>query len=163
VSEGRVLNPGRSGAFDVMGRLGKVVKKPFARFTPSAILRYFIYLPLNMIPIVGTVIFILLQGRRFGPNAHARYFQLKGWDKQKKEEWLEKKRAAYTSFGVPATLLEMIPFVGIFFAFTNTVGAALWAADLEDGAPAPHNAKLTQDEMPEQETGVVDAGPKKEL
>jgi hypothetical protein len=25
----------------------------------------------------------------------------------------------------------MIPFVGIFFAFTNTVGAALWAADLE--------------------------------
>jgi hypothetical protein len=25
----------------------------------------------------------------------------------------------------------MIPFVGIFFAFTNTVGAALWAADIE--------------------------------
>lgn len=37
----------------------------------------------------------------------------------------------YFSFGVPATVLEMIPFVGIFFAFTNTVGAALWAADLE--------------------------------
>ena len=35
------------------------------------------------------------------------------------------------SFGVPAVLLEMIPFVGIVFAFTNTVGGALWAADME--------------------------------
>jgi len=35
------------------------------------------------------------------------------------------------SFGVPATLLETIPIANIFFAFTNTVGAALWAADLE--------------------------------
>jgi hypothetical protein len=25
----------------------------------------------------------------------------------------------------------MIPFAGIFFSFTNTVGAALWAADIE--------------------------------
>ena len=27
----------------------------------------------------------------------------------------------------------MIPVASIFFAFTNTVGAALWAADLEKG------------------------------
>lgn len=25
----------------------------------------------------------------------------------------------------------MVPIAGIFFAFTNTVGAALWAADME--------------------------------
>lgn len=35
------------------------------------------------------------------------------------------------SYGITATLLEMVPFVGILFAFTNTCGAALWAADLE--------------------------------
>lgn len=35
------------------------------------------------------------------------------------------------SFGVPAVLLELVPLAGIFFAFTNTVGAALWAADME--------------------------------
>jgi len=35
------------------------------------------------------------------------------------------------SFGVPVVLLEMIPFVGIVFAFTNTVGGALWASDME--------------------------------
>lgn len=37
----------------------------------------------------------------------------------------------YDSFGVPAVLLELVPVLGIFFAFTNTVGAALWAADME--------------------------------
>ena len=37
------------------------------------------------------------------------------------------------SFGVAAALLELVPIAGIFFAFTNTVGAALWAADLEKG------------------------------
>ena len=36
------------------------------------------------------------------------------------------------SFGVPAVLLELIPNAGIFFSFTNTVGAALWAADIEE-------------------------------
>jgi hypothetical protein len=35
------------------------------------------------------------------------------------------------SFGVPAVLLELVPILGIFFSFTNTVGAALWAADME--------------------------------
>lgn len=28
----------------------------------------------------------------------------------------------------------MIPFVNLLFVFTNTVGAALWAADLEKNA-----------------------------
>ena len=32
-----------------------------------------------------------------------------------------------------AVLLELVPVASIFFAFTNTVGAALWAADLEKG------------------------------
>lgn len=34
-------------------------------------------------------------------------------------------------FGVAAVLLELVPLASIFFAFTNTVGAALWAADIE--------------------------------
>ena len=35
------------------------------------------------------------------------------------------------SFGVAAVLLELVPVASILFAFTNTVGAALWAADME--------------------------------
>lgn len=37
------------------------------------------------------------------------------------------------SFGIPAVLLELVPIAGILFSFTNTVGAALWAADMEQG------------------------------
>lgn len=96
------------------------------------------YLPLNFIPVVGTVIFIIVQGKKTGPNAHARYFQLKGMNKARREEHVEKRTGAYTGFGIVANLLEMVPVVGIFFAFTNTAGAALWAADMEGrGSTAP--------------------------
>jgi len=143
VAEGRHMNTHG----DAIGKLGKcrrylvllqppswqliknfphaVIKKPFAKFAPAAIIRYFLYLPLNFIPVVGTVLFVIMQGRSHGPWAHARYFQLKKWGKMQKEEWIEQHKAAYTSFGIPATLLELIPIAGILFAFTNQVGAAL--------------------------------------
>jgi hypothetical protein len=39
--------------------------------------------------------------------------------------------AGLARFGTIATLLEMVPVASIFFSFTNAVGAALWAADIE--------------------------------
>jgi hypothetical protein len=84
----------KSGS-DPVAKLGKLVSKPFAKFTPAAIVRYFMYLPLNFIPVVGTVLFVILQGRKFGPTAHARYFQLKQMKKQEKDQFIEKRRAAY--------------------------------------------------------------------
>ncbi|KAI9813928.1 MAG: hypothetical protein M1826_002361 [Phylliscum demangeonii] len=135
VAEGRQINAGRH---DAVGKLGKLVKKPFEKFTPTAIIRYFMYLPLNFIPVVGTAIFLTLQGRRAGPTSHTRYFQLKGWNSSRRDEWVREHQAAYTGFGVVAVLLELVPFASILFAFTNTVGAALWAADLEgSGTTAP--------------------------
>ncbi|KAI9851318.1 MAG: hypothetical protein M1824_002724 [Vezdaea acicularis] len=129
VAQGRQIN---SGA-DPIAKLGKLFKKPFEKFSPKAIIRYFMYLPLNFIPVVGTVMFIILQGRRNGPSAHNRYFQLKKWTGAEKEEFIEERKAEYTSFGTVTTLLELVPVAGIFLSFTNTVGAALWAADIEKG------------------------------
>ncbi|KJZ79369.1 hypothetical protein HIM_01520 [Hirsutella minnesotensis 3608] len=127
VREGRELRPGS----DPMQRLGKILKSPFERFSPKAMIRYVMYLPLNFIPVVGTVIFILLQGRNRGRSVHDRYFQLKKWSKSQRASWLAKHTGPYTAFGLVATLLEMIPLASFFFTFTNTVGAALWAADIE--------------------------------
>lgn len=93
VSEGRQIQAGG----DNMARLGKLIKKPFAKFTPNAIIRYFIYLPLNFIPVVGTAIFIILQGKRAGPTAHQRYFQLKEWSARQREAHIEQNRGGYTS------------------------------------------------------------------
>ena len=129
VSGGRQIKPGS----DPIAKLGKLVQRPFAKFTPSAIVRYFMYLPLNFIPVVGTIMFVVLQGKRTGPVAHTRYFQLKEWNKSQREKHVEEYRPAYTGFGIAATVLEMVPVASIFFAFTNTVGAALWAADFEKG------------------------------
>jgi hypothetical protein len=85
-----------SSAGDAIARLGKLVSKPFSKFTPSALIRYFMYLPLNFIPVVGTVIFVTLQGKRLGPNAQSRYFQLKNMSKLQREKHVEERRGAYT-------------------------------------------------------------------
>ncbi len=34
-------------------------------------------------------------------------------------------------FGMATMLFTFIPIVGLVFSFTNTVGAALWAAEIE--------------------------------
>ncbi|KAL8380677.1 hypothetical protein RB595_005110 [Gaeumannomyces hyphopodioides] len=127
VKEGRELQPGS----DPIGKLGKVLKSPFERFSPKAIIRYLIHLPLNFIPVVGTVIFIFLQGRARGQGVHDRYFQLKSWGKERKSAWIQEHAGSYTAFGFVATLLEMVPVASLLFSCTNAVGAALWAADIE--------------------------------
>lgn len=53
-----------------------------------------------------------------GPSYHARYFQLKGWDAQKKREVIHKRRGAYTAFGTVAMALNLIPVVSVFFTRT---------------------------------------------
>ncbi|KAH6630167.1 hypothetical protein B0J18DRAFT_407458 [Chaetomium sp. MPI-SDFR-AT-0129] len=116
VAEGREVK--RSG--DAIQRLGKALKKPFGRFSVNELIRYVIYLPLNFIP-----------GRSRGESVHDRYFQLKGWPSARRSKWLKEHRGPYTAFGTVATLLELIPVASVFFSFTNTVGAALWAADIE--------------------------------
>lgn len=93
VADGRTLKPGS----DSVARLGKLLKKPFAKFTPTALIRYLIYLPLNFIPVIGTVMFVVLQAKRNGPAAHSRYFQLKEYNGRQRDEWIERNRAAYTS------------------------------------------------------------------
>jgi len=128
VQNGRQLKSGR----DPIQKLGKILKSPFERFSPTALVRYVLYLPLNFIPVVGTVIFILLQGRLRGRSVHGRYFQLKNWSSSQQNAWLQEHLGAYSGFGTVATLLEMVPLASILFSFTNTVGAALWAADIEE-------------------------------
>ena len=93
VSDGRQIKAGG----DPIARLGKLIMSPFQKFTPNAIIRYLMYLPLNFIPVVGTIIFIILQGKRKGPDSHYRYFQLKKWSKSQREAHIEENRGGYTS------------------------------------------------------------------
>lgn len=122
----------KSGKFgDPMRKLGKSFKGMGEKYSVKGLVRYLMYLPLNFVPVVGTVVFVALQGRLRGDSVHSRYFQMKGWSNAQKEEWLKQHSGAYTAFGTVATLLELVPVASILFSFTNTVGAALWAADIE--------------------------------
>ncbi|PYI07222.1 hypothetical protein BO78DRAFT_341678 [Aspergillus sclerotiicarbonarius CBS 121057] len=130
VAQGRSLAAHES-ATDAIARLGKSAVENDDAFSPHMFLRSFLFLPLNFVPVVGTFMYVYAQGKAYGPAVHERYFRLKGWGKKEREKWVTRLRGAYTGFGMAAFALEMIPFASIAFAFTNTVGAALWSADLE--------------------------------
>ncbi|EED20171.1 conserved hypothetical protein [Talaromyces stipitatus ATCC 10500] len=99
--------------------------------TADGLIRSLLYLPLNFIPVVGTIAFLTLKGKRMGHNALDRYFELKGYSAKEREEWLKDHEGEYIGFGVASSVLEMVPFASFIFACTNTVGAALWASNIE--------------------------------
>jgi len=115
-------------------QLGRLLTKPLSRFSLDSMVRYVISLPLNFIPVVGTVVFLGFNGHKAGPGFHARYFQLKGYDEEKRMNAIHRRRGAYTAFGTTTVVLNLIPLASTFFSFTSIVGAALWAADLESNA-----------------------------
>lgn len=107
VSQGRQIEG--SPLSDPIQRLGRLVKRPFAKFTPKALIRYLLLLPLNAVPVVGTVMFVVAQGRRAGPAAHDRYFQLKGWKGEQRRKHVEEFKGAYTGL-VPLFITFEHPF-----------------------------------------------------
>ncbi len=88
-------------------------------------------LPLNLIPIIGTMVYIWLNGTIVAWEYHLYYFELKGIPYEEQKAIIQKRQVAYSTFGAQALFLEMIPAVGILFLFTNTVGAALFAVEIE--------------------------------
>ncbi|PCH36391.1 hypothetical protein WOLCODRAFT_108644 [Wolfiporia cocos MD-104 SS10] len=126
--------------------------KPFQALSSDGLLRYLATLPLNFVPLLGSAAFVLYNGYKSGASWHARYFQLKGWSKAQQQAFVDRRRAEYAAFGTMTLLFTFIPLVGLVFNFTNTVGAAMWAAQLEaqanliDGAaelqpPEPDSSK----------------------
>ncbi|KAI8801652.1 hypothetical protein BJ742DRAFT_859041 [Cladochytrium replicatum] len=96
-----------------------------------------IALPLNLVPFVGWGAYFILNGWLLGYGAHLHYFDLKNIPFKQAREYVDSHRASYLSFGSAAAALQMIPVIGILFAFTNMIGAALWAANLEKNGLGP--------------------------
>ncbi|KAF9427583.1 hypothetical protein BGZ94_004612 [Podila epigama] len=92
---------------------------------------WLVTLPLNFVPIAGPMAFCYINGKARSQYVHRRYFDMKEMTLQERDEWVKTRKSQYTTFGIIAQGLELLPVVGILFGFTNTIGAALWAADLE--------------------------------
>lgn len=86
---------------------------------------------IGLIPIAGPCLVIIFKAPTKAFCIHTRYFVLKGWDKKQLYNFYYANKSLYFLFGVTAMLLEMIPFLPLFFIFTNTIGVALWTLDLE--------------------------------
>jgi uncharacterized protein involved in cysteine biosynthesis len=88
-----------------------------------------ITLPLNAIPIIGTIIFCAINGWLYAWEKQTRYHvEVKGWDFSRSRAYAVHHWYTYTVFGVVCYLLLLVPLANILFGFTNAVGAALWAA-----------------------------------
>lgn len=107
-------------------RLIKLVCSPEAWFC-----RQLVYFMLSLVPLFGPVVIVLLKASRSGFMKHRRYFELKGLTLAQKNYLWCHKRHLYFSFGFWCTVSEMIPLLNIIFFYTNIIGAAMWAIDIE--------------------------------
>jgi uncharacterized protein involved in cysteine biosynthesis len=103
------------------------------------------FLPLNLIPYVGTPAFIIITGARLGTFAHYRWFELHGLTKKERKREIRRRMWEYTWFGTVAMILELVPILSFFFLLTSTTGSAIWAAKLEHQARQPPSTEPASD------------------
>ena len=60
------------------------------------------------------------------------YLRMRGLSSYSEQQAVaDSHKLAYTQFGIAVGMITAVPFASWGFVFSNTVGAALWAADLE--------------------------------
>lgn len=108
-----------------------IVKIPYQLNGPYILTRAILLLLIGLIPFIGPCLVLVLQAPSKGMQAHARYYALKGYSTEKIKAFARENNGAYLGFGIMLLLLELIPFINVFFMFTNNLGAALWAVEIE--------------------------------
>ncbi|ORY60915.1 uncharacterized protein BCR38DRAFT_442906 [Pseudomassariella vexata] len=135
VASHRILYPSAPTSVKKLGKpTTAAVYQPWSLIQ---IIELIVFLPLNLIPYVGTPAFIIITGARLGTFAHYRWFKLRGLDKKELKREIKSRAWEYTWFGTVAMLLQLVPILSFFFLLTSTTGAALWAARLEDEMRKP--------------------------
>lgn len=113
--------------------------KPTARaeYAPWSFIQIFelvVYLPLNLIPVVGSPLYIILTGTRLGKLSFHRWFKLRGLSRRERKQEAKKYTWEFVWFGTVAMILELVPLLAFFFLLTTTTGCALWVSKLEKKA-----------------------------
>ena len=130
VKDLRTLHPEAETAVKQLGRPTK--SAIYSPFSLRQIIEFIFFLPLNLIPVVGTPIFLILTGYRAGPLQHWRYFQMLDFNKKGRKAFISKRKLRYTWFGTAALLLQLVPVLSMFFLLTTATGSALWVVKMEE-------------------------------
>lgn len=118
---------------DPVKQLGKLTTSAvYSPFSLRQTLEFIFFLPLNLIPVAGTPMFLILTGYRAGPFHHWRYFKLREFTKKEKKAFIKRRQLRYTWFGTIALLLQLIPVLSMLFLLTTAAGSALWVVKLEE-------------------------------
>ncbi|KAJ3338582.1 ATP-binding cassette sub- D member 4 [Gonapodya sp. JEL0774] len=125
----------------------------------ASLLGLAISVPLNILPVLGTVLYAYLNSSNFATERHVHYLvDIKHLDLERTWKYTHHpdRRAEYSQFGFACMLLEMIPVAQSIFVLTNSVGAALWACDIEKGNMAgPENTNFEPVEEGQMESATA--------
>lgn len=87
--------------------------------------------PASVIPLLPVLI-SLTAGDKATVPFMSHYLRMRGLQSYAEQQAVaDTHKLAYMQFGVMAAFLTSVPIASWAFVFSNTVGAALWAADLE--------------------------------
>ena len=129
VAQGRILYPEE---VDPVRQLGKpTTSAMYSPFSLRQLTEFICFIPLNLVPAVGTPVFLILTGYRAGPLQHWRYFKLLALTKKERQATIKRRQLSYTWFGTVALLLQLVPVLSMLFLFTTATGSALWVVRLE--------------------------------
>ena len=129
VAQGRLLHAEGNNPVKQLGK--PTASAVYSPFSFRQIIEFIIFLPLNLIPAVGTPVFLILTGYRAGPLQHWRYFKLLGLTKKERQTSVKRRNLEYTWFGTVALLLQLVPVLSMLFLLTTASGSALWVVKLE--------------------------------
>lgn len=130
IAPSRVLNPDAPNPVKQLGR--PTSSAVYSPFSVRQIAEFIFFLPLNLIPVAGTPVFLILTGYRAGPLHHWRYFDLLDFTKKERKAFVVKRKLRYTWFGAVALLLQLVPILSMLFLLTTAAGSALWVVKLEE-------------------------------
>lgn len=131
------------------------VSAVYSPFSIRQIVEFIVFLPLNLIPFVGTPLFLVLTGYRAGPLHHWRYFKLLEYTKKERKKFVRARKLRYAWFGTSALLLQLVPVLSMLFLLTTAAGSALWVVRLErarkmmeEEEDGNHSRPVGQDDEP---------------
>jgi uncharacterized protein involved in cysteine biosynthesis len=138
VAQSRILDPTAPNSVKMLGK--PTASAIYSPFSLRQIIEFIILLPLNLVPVVGVPLFLILTGYRAGPFHHWRYFKLLGLSRKERRAYIKQRKLRYTWFGTVALLLQLVPVLSMLFLLTSAAGSALWVAKIEKA----RRARLSQ-------------------
>lgn len=143
VAHGRALNEDEESPARVLGKPTR--SAVYSPFSLQQIVEFIVFLPINLVPIIGVPVFLLITGYRAGPFHSWRYFKLLDLSKKERQLYVKRRQLKYTWFGTVALVLQLVPVLSMLFLMTTAAGSALWTVRMEMARRAREEVSAPED------------------